>query len=89
MPDVVEDPLSGLSDALVERTRRARPLVARIEVEGRPMRSGTLWRKDVVVAAEQALAHVEEVKVVSGRRQQFCGASSGARSRYQCCGSQA
>jgi S1-C subfamily serine protease len=66
MPDVVQDPLSGLSDALVERTRRARPLVARIEVEGHPMRSGTLWRKDVVVAAEQALAHVEKAKVVLG-----------------------
>src|SRR5262249_56090278 len=64
MPEVVQDLLSGLSDALVERTRRARPWVARIEVEGHPMRSGTLWRKDVVVVAEQALARVEEAEVV-------------------------
>jgi S1-C subfamily serine protease len=71
MPDVVEDLLIGLSDALVERTRRARPLVARIEVEGHPMRSGTLWRKDVVIAADQALAHVEEAKVVLGDGSSF------------------
>jgi S1-C subfamily serine protease len=41
-------------------------LVARIEVEGRSVRSGTFWRKDVVVAAEQAFADVEEAKVVLG-----------------------
>jgi S1-C subfamily serine protease len=64
MPDIAQDPLSGLSDALVERARRAQPLVARIEVEGRQTRSGTLWRKDVVVAAEQAFARVDEAKVV-------------------------
>ena len=66
MPDIVQNPLRELSDALVERARRAQPLVARIEVEGRPMRSGTLWRKDIVIAAEQAFAHVEEAKVVLG-----------------------
>jgi len=66
MTDNVRDPLEALSDALVERVRRAQPLVARIEVEGRSMRSGTLWRKDVVVAAEQAFARVEEAKVVPG-----------------------
>jgi S1-C subfamily serine protease len=71
MPDVVQDLLSGLSDALVERTRWARPLVARIEVEGHPMRSGTLWRKDVVVAAEQTLARVEEAEVVLGDGRSF------------------
>jgi S1-C subfamily serine protease len=71
MPDIVQDPLSGLSDALVERTRRARLLVARIEVEGHPMHSGTLWRKDVVVAAEQALARVEKAKVVLGDGSSF------------------
>lgn len=77
MPEVVEDLLSGLSDALVERTRRARPLVARIEVEGHPMRSGTLWRKDVVVAAEQALVHVEEAKVVLGDGSSFAAHLAG------------
>jgi S1-C subfamily serine protease len=71
MPDVVQDPLRGLSDALVERVRRAQPLVARIEVEGRPMRSGTLWRRDVVIVAEQAFAHVEEAKVVLGDGSSF------------------
>src|ERR1700752_1808686 len=71
MPDVVQDPLRGLSDALVERVRRAQSLVARIEVEGRPMRSGTLWRKDVVIAAEQAFAHVEEAKVGLGDGSSF------------------
>ena len=35
------------------------------------MRSGTLWRKDVVIAAEQALAHVEEAKVVLGDGSSF------------------
>lgn len=71
MPEIVQDPLGGLSDALVERVRRAQPLVARIEVEGRPMRSGTLWRKNVVVAAEQALARVEDAKVVLGDGSSF------------------
>ena len=64
MPDIVQNPLGGLSDTLVERARQAQPLVARIEVEGRPARSGTFWRKDVVVAAEQAFARVEEAKVM-------------------------
>jgi S1-C subfamily serine protease len=77
MPEVVEDLLSGLSDTLVERTKRARPLAARIEVEGHPMRSGTLWRKDVVVAAEQALAHVEEAKVVLGDGSSFAAHLAG------------
>jgi S1-C subfamily serine protease len=69
MPDTGQDALSGLSDALVERTRRAEPLVAHIDVAGHPLRSGTLWRKNVVVASEQAFAHVEEAKVV------LCGSS--------------
>ena len=77
MPDIVHDPLNGLSDALVERTRQAQPLVARIEVEGRPMRSGTLWRKDVVVAAEQAFAHIEEAKVVLGDGSSFAAHVAG------------
>ena len=38
MPDIVQDPLRGLSDAVVDRVRQAQPLVARIEVAGRPMR---------------------------------------------------
>ena len=77
MPDIIQDPLRGLSDALVERVRRAQPLVARIKVEGRPMRSGTLWRKDVVVAAEQAFARVEEAKVVLGDGSSFAAHLAG------------
>ncbi len=77
MPDIVQDPLSGLSDALVERARRAQPLVARIEVEGRAMLSGTLWRKDVVVASEQAFGRVEEAKVVLGDGSSFAAHLAG------------
>ncbi len=77
MPDVVQDPLSGLSDVLVERTRRAQLLVARIEVEGHSMRSGTLWRKDVVVAAEQALPPVAGAKVTLGDGSSFTARCAG------------
>ena len=77
MTDNVRDPLEALSDALVERVTRAQPLVARIEVEGRPTRSGTLWRKDVVVAAEQAFARVEEAKVVLGHGSSFAAHLAG------------
>jgi len=77
MPDMVQDPLRGLSDVLIERTRRAQPFVARIEVEGRPMRSGTLWRKDVVVGAEQAFADVEDAKVGFGDGSSFAAHLAG------------
>src|SRR6516165_1922821 len=56
---------------------RAQPLVARIEVEGHPTRSGTLWRTDVVVAAEQAFAQVEEAKVVLGDGRSFAAHLAG------------
>jgi len=77
MPDIMQDPLKGLSEALVERVRGMQSLVARIEVDGRPMRSGTLWRKDVVVAAEQALAQVAEAKVVLGDGANFAAHLAG------------
>ena len=41
------------SAPLAERMRLARPLVAGIAVPGHRTRSGTHWRKDVVVASEQ------------------------------------
>ena len=63
MPDNVQDPLTSLSAALVERTRLARPLVAGIAAPGHQMRSGTLWRKDVVVASEQSFPDAGEAKV--------------------------
>jgi S1-C subfamily serine protease len=77
MADFTHDPLAALSDALVERARRAQDLVARIEVAGRPMRSGTLWRKDVVVAAEQAFRHAQEAKITLGDGSSFAAHLAG------------
>jgi S1-C subfamily serine protease len=77
MADFTHDPLAGLSDALVERARRAQDLVVRIEVAGRPMRSGTLWRKDVVVAAEQAFRHAQEAKITLGDGSSFAALLAG------------
>jgi len=77
MPEAAQDPLIGLSDALVERTKRAQSLVARIEVEGRPICSGTLWRKDVVVAADQGFAHVDAAEVVLGDGSRFAAQTAG------------
>jgi len=54
MPDVAQNPLLSLSEALAECAGFARPLVVGIAVRGRRLRSGTLWRKDVVVASVQA-----------------------------------
>jgi S1-C subfamily serine protease len=74
MPEIVQDALSGLSDALVERARRARPLIAHITARGRSTRSGTLWRKDVVVASEQSLPDIDQADITLAD-----GASSTAR----------
>jgi S1-C subfamily serine protease len=63
MPEMVQDALSGLSEALVERARGATSLVAGITVRGRSMRSGTLWRKDVVVGSEQSLPDIDQAEV--------------------------
>jgi S1-C subfamily serine protease len=63
MPEIVQDALSGLSEALVERARGAKSLVACIAVQGRSMRSGTLWRKGVVVASEQSLPDIDQAEV--------------------------
>jgi S1-C subfamily serine protease len=63
MPDAVQDPLTAFSEALIERTRRARPLVASIAAQGRRSYSGTLWRKDLVIASEQAFPDVGEANV--------------------------
>jgi S1-C subfamily serine protease len=63
MPEIVQDALSGLSEALVDRARGAQSLVACITVHGRSMRSGTLWRKDVVVASEQSLLDIDQAEV--------------------------
>ena len=63
MPEMVQDALSGLSEALVERARGAKSLVAGITVRGRSMRSGALWRKDVVVGSEQSLPDIDQAVV--------------------------
>src|SRR5271168_1950067 len=64
MPDNTQATRSQLSAALAERVAAARGLVAGIRVRGHSLRSGTLWRKDVVVASEQALPKAEEAEVV-------------------------
>jgi S1-C subfamily serine protease len=63
MVDIVDNPLIKLSEALADRARLARPLVAGIAVQGHRTRSGTLWRKDVVVASEQSFPNADEAKV--------------------------
>jgi S1-C subfamily serine protease len=63
MADIAENPLVNLSEALAERARLAKLLVAAIAVPGHRMRSGTLWRKDVVVASEQRFPDAGEVQV--------------------------
>ena len=74
MPDIIQNPLTSLSDAIAEQVRLAGPLVAGIVVQGHRARSGTLWRKDVVVVSEQTFPDVNEAKVtLTG------GSSFGAR----------
>jgi len=63
MSENPQNPLSNLSEALVERVRAARPLVVGIAAPGHRKRSGTLWRKDVVVASEQSFPDVDEAEV--------------------------
>jgi S1-C subfamily serine protease len=63
MADIAENPLVNLSEALAERVRLAQPLVAGIAAPGHRLRSGTLWRKDVVVASEQRFPDAGEAQV--------------------------
>ena len=63
MPDSVENPLIRLSEALAERAAFAQALVVGIAVPGHRMRSGILWRKDVVVAAEQRFPKAPDATV--------------------------
>jgi S1-C subfamily serine protease len=60
----IQDLLTRFSAALAERTAAARPLIAGIRMRGHSLRSGTLWRKDVVVASQQALPRAEDAEVV-------------------------
>jgi S1-C subfamily serine protease len=66
MPEIVQNPLALLSEALAERARLARPLAAAVVAPGHRMRSGTLWRKDVVVASEQTFPEIAEATVTLG-----------------------
>ena len=63
MAENIEDRLTEFSAALSQRVAAARPLVAAIRMRGHSLRSGTLWRKDVVVASEQTLPRGEEAEV--------------------------
>jgi len=64
MPDTAKNPLIELSEALAEQAGLARPLVVGIAVLGHRMRSGALWRKDVVVASEQRYPDVSDARVI-------------------------
>ena len=64
MPENTQDAFNQFSAALTERVAAARGLIVGIRMRGHSLRSGTLWRKDVVVASEQALPRAEEAEVV-------------------------
>ena len=64
MTQNTNDPMTGLSAALSARAAAARPLVAGIRVRGHSQCSGILWRRDVVVASEQALPRTAEAEIV-------------------------
>jgi S1-C subfamily serine protease len=60
-----QDPLIQLSDSLAARTEAAARIVVAIDITGRGMRSGVLWRPDLVVASEQSLPKTMDAEVVS------------------------
>ena len=64
MAEATQDLLMRFSAAMTACATAARPLVAAIRLRGHPSRSGTLWRKDVVIASEQALPRTVEAEVV-------------------------
>ena len=82
MAEEIQDVLSQFSAAVAERAGQARPLVAGIRVRGHSLRSGTLWRKDVVVASEQAMPRMEEAEIVLGDGRSLAGAARGSRPRH-------
>jgi S1-C subfamily serine protease len=77
MADSAENLLTNLSEALAERVRVARPLVAGIAVPGHRTRSGTLWRRDVVVASEQSFPDVGEAKMTLADGRTFAARLAG------------
>jgi S1-C subfamily serine protease len=74
MAEQNQDELTRFSVAVAERAAAARLLVAEVHVRGHTLRSGILWRKDVVVVSEQALPRAHEAEVVVGE-----GSNSAAR----------
>ncbi len=64
MTENLPDAFVQFSAALVERAASGRRLVAEIRARGHSPRTGTLWRKDVVVASEQALPDIAESEIV-------------------------
>src|SRR5262249_58796224 len=55
--------MTGLYQALEGCPAVARPRVASISADGHRLRSGTLWRRDVVIASEQQFPDVGEATV--------------------------
>lgn len=64
MAENIADVFGQLSAAIDGRAASVRPLAAGIRIRGHSQRSGTLWRKDVVVVSEQALPKAEEAEIV-------------------------
>ena len=77
MPENDQDVLTQFSAAVAERVAAARGLVAGIRMRGHSLRSGTLWRKDVVVASDQALPKAEEAEVVLADGSSFAARVAG------------
>lgn len=64
MPIALKDALTDLSAALEARAQAATSLVAGLRFGESNIRSGTLWRADIVIASEQSLPKCESVDVV-------------------------
>jgi S1-C subfamily serine protease len=64
MSTEVKDALIDLSAAIEARAQSAKGLVAELWVNGAAVRTGIVWRSDVVIASEQSLPKIESVDVV-------------------------
>jgi S1-C subfamily serine protease len=66
----IKDDLTELSAAVQTRTAAAKTLIAELRLGETSVRTGTLWRPDIVIGSEQSLPKVDTVDVVlaSGRR---------------------
>jgi S1-C subfamily serine protease len=71
------DLLTQFSAAVTECAAAARPLVAAIRTRRHAWQSGTLWRKDVVVASEQALPKTEEAEITLADGRSFAARLAG------------